>query len=129
MSSAKPSRRFFRRMNWPIGDSFDQKRPIDVREERVDGIQEQLFGAKIGVERKPARCLAGRAQISEYIGAAESIHRLLWVADEKQRVLSAGENPAEDFVLDRVSILEFIDQCGAILCTERFGERRPGLAL
>src|ERR1700688_1645691 len=47
-----------RRMYWPIGDSFDQKRSIDVREERVDGIQKQLFGAKISVEGIPARRLA-----------------------------------------------------------------------
>jgi len=46
---------------------------------------------------------------AEYVGAPESIQGLLRVADEKQIVLPTGENLAEDFVLDRVRILEFID--------------------
>src|SRR5271165_1109934 len=44
-------------------------------------------------------------------------------------MLPGGENPAKDFILDWIRILEFINQCRAILCAKRFGERLPGLAL
>ena len=49
-------------------------------------------------------------QIGIDVGTAKTVNRLLRVADQKQRPVMGDKAAVEDFVLQRVGILKFINQ-------------------
>ena len=64
-----------------------------------------------------------RAHIGENIRAAKGVNRLLGIANQQQRVLRLPYvETAENAVLLRIGVLEFIDQRHRIACADRFGE-------
>ena len=64
--------------------------------------------------------VAHRLQIGEDIRAAEAVNRLLGVADEEQYALGVGVNTVENRVLQRVGVLEFVDEGGGELVADGF---------
>src|SRR5262249_15089958 len=80
------------------------------------------LAALVARQRVTCRRAAFRAQIREYVGSAKAVDRLLRVADQEQR--NAREQLAEDLVLNRVGVLELIDEHGAKLRSDRALEQR-----
>ena len=55
--------------------------------------------------------IGGGFQIGIDVGTAKTVNRLLGIADQKQRLVMGDKAAIEDFVLQRVGILKFINQC------------------
>jgi hypothetical protein len=53
---------------------------------------------------------------SENIGPAKTVDRLFRIADQEETTLGPGKGAGEDFVLQRIGVLELIDQRRAVLC-------------
>ena len=64
------------------------------------------------VARVPA-CLAA-SQVGVDVGAAEGVDRLLGIADEDERHAALAERAAHDVPLDRVGVLELVDEHDAV---------------
>ena len=60
------------------------------------------------VARAPA--LVGGREVGVDVGAAEGVDRLLGVADQDERRLAVAEGALDDLPLDRVGVLELVDQ-------------------
>ena len=79
----------------------------------------------------PCVGLLHRAQIAEHVRAAERVDRLLRVADQDQRHVPVERSP-QDVPLDRVGVLELVDEHDAEALPEPFARRarrapdRPG---
>ena len=74
--------------------------------------------------------IGGGFQIGMDVGAAKTVNRLFGIADQKQRFLMGDKTAVENFVLQRVGILEFIDQRHLPVfgnqCGQGFGVRAFG---
>ncbi len=85
------------------------------REDMVDRLDHRMTGAVVGVQRMPTAIgsLSG-TQVGVDIGAAKRIDRLFRVANQEQPgLLIVGLetiDAVEDPVLDRIGVLEFVDQ-------------------
>lgn len=55
------------------------------------------------------------------IGCVEIVDCLFWIVDEEQWVVWC-EDLVEDCELQWIGILEFVDQCGWIVCVQCFGK-------
>src|SRR5688500_12203308 len=58
----------------------------------------------------PVPRIAARAQIRENVRAAEAVDRLLRVADKEHRKAAAPIYALEDAVLNRIGVLELVDE-------------------
>lgn len=67
----------------------------------------------------PVRILSG-LQIGVNVRTAKAVNRLFGVANEKQRAALLDKNLAENFVLQRVGILKFVNQRDFPVCRHRF---------
>ena len=74
-----------------------------------------------------------RLQISVDIRAAEGVNRLFRIADQEQpavfQVLADAVDGFKDPVLNRVGVLELIDQSNRVLLANGLGQTRAGRAL
>ena len=96
-----------------IVDALDQEgvRP-GHREQGLDGVEQALSRAEIGVQAIGVVSGIGRGvQIGVDIAAAKAVDGLLGVADQDQTaVIAPGVDPLQDLVLQRIGVLELIDQ-------------------
>ena len=67
--------------------------------------------------------IGGGFQIGIDVGAAKTVNRLLGVADQKQRLVMGDKAAVEDFVLQRVGILKFVDQRDLPVVGNQRGQR------
>ena len=70
------------------------------------------MAAVVGGKRVAVPRVSGGLQVGVNIRTAKAVNRLFGVADEKQRAVLGNENLLEDFILQRVGVLEFVNQCG-----------------
>ena len=72
---------------------------------------------------------AGGREVGVDVGAAERVDRLLGVGDQHQRRAGLGERAAHDLPLDRIGVLELVDQHDLVARAQlRGGGGRPGPA-
>jgi len=95
-----------------------------LHEDSVDRCNHRLAGAIVGVQAvQPAGSGAAGRQVGVDIGATEGVDRLLGVADHEQAsvrvVLADAIDAFENAVLDRVGVLEFVDQRHRELLTDQ----------
>ena len=67
--------------------------------------------------------LFARAHVGEHVGATKRVDRLLGIADEEDRRVRVAVDAPDDLVLERVRVLEFVDQRRAVPSAEGVGER------
>ena len=96
---------------WRANSAFSA--PISVRAGALV-VEQRVLGARV-----PA-C----AQVGVQVGVAEAVDRLLRVADEEQRRAVAEVDALEDRELQRVGVLELVDQRGREALAQRVGEPR-----
>ena len=82
---------------------------LGAAEEPVESPHQRRVAAVVGVERAPVAGGAGGLEVGRHVAAAEGVDRLLGVADEDHR-RDAGEGAVEDRPLDRVGVLELVDE-------------------
>jgi hypothetical protein len=81
----------------------------------------------MGVAASSCGACNGRSsstEIGEEIGTAKGVDRLLRIADEHQSLRRVGEESSKDVVLDRIGVLELVDQRRAELPTDGRDQRR-----
>ena len=92
---------------------------LDFREDKgflcldkkaIDRRQEWPFGTPVRDQRKRSVRYFGRFEISEDIGSAESVDRLLRITNEEKTVILEAEDGSKDLVLCWIGILKLIDQ-------------------
>ena len=98
-------------------------------EQGIHGGQQWCIRAPVFQQRIAGVGLLPRPQIGEHIRAAKAVDGLLGVADENQRMSLLAENPKKDFELQRVGVLEFVDQRRPVAIAQGAGERSAGRAL
>ena len=79
-----------------------------------------VIAAPVGAERSDLIRLPDRVQVAVDVGAAERVDGLLRVADHDQRGVPV-EGAADDLPLDRVGVLELVDEHHAIAIPESLG--------
>ncbi|MNO55632.1 hypothetical protein D3C76_461250 [compost metagenome] len=106
---------------------------LGLQEHLIDRRDHGLAGAIVGVQAVQPTC--GRPscrQVGVDIGAAEGVDRLLRIANHEQAgfraVLGDAVDALEDPVLDRIGVLEFIDQRYRKLLTDDTGQALACLA-
>ena len=100
-----------------------------LAEHAVDGLHHGGRGAEVGAQRGvPALGVAPRGQVGVDVRAAEGVDGLLGVTDQHQRggrvVALHAVDGVEDAHLQRVGVLEFIDQCHRELLADARGQAR-----
>ncbi len=76
----------------------------------VVGVDQALVAAPVDGQRGPGAGHLGGGQVGVDVGAPEGVDGLLGVADEDEGGVAAAEAEAEDVPLDRVGVLELVDQ-------------------
>jgi hypothetical protein len=79
-------------------------------EQRVERRQQRPVGPPVGPQGLLVVGGIRRGQVGLHVGAAERVDRLLGVADQHERRVLVAERPAQDVPLDRVGVLELVDQ-------------------
>ena len=105
-----------RRADGPVDDAFVAE--LGAVEERVEGVDQPLVAAPVRRQRRLGDGAVGGAEVGVDVGSAEGVHRLLRVADEDQRRLSLAEGAPHDLPLDRVGVLELVDERNAVLLAQ-----------
>ena len=101
-------------------DVFQYKGVFFLFEQSADAVNQLGMAAVVDGEGvMPVRILRG-LQIGVNVRTAKAVNRLLGVADEKQRAALFDKNLAENFVLQRVGILKFVNQRDFPVCRCRF---------
>src|SRR5260363_25945 len=96
-----------------VMQSVEDKSVAVNAENPVAGVDQRSASALIHRERcMPAGC-AARTEISVQIGGAETVDGLFGVAHQKERA-ARRKDALEDVELERVGVLEFVDQRGAV---------------
>ncbi len=93
--------------------------------DRIDGVDQGGFRTIIGAQRKAIGDVSGGIHVSKHIGTAKTVDGLLGIADEKQAAAGIGKQLAKNVVLDRVGVLEFVDQGRLVTAADRCRQRRP----
>ena len=70
------------------------------------------MAAVVGGERVAVPRVFRRLKVGVNVRSAKAVNRLFGIADQKQRAVLGDEDFLEDFVLQRVGVLEFINQRG-----------------
>ncbi len=91
-----------------VGDALVPE--AGAAEQGVVGVDQALVAAPVDAQGGPGPGLAGRLQVGVDVGAAEGVDGLLGVADEHEGGVAVAEDPAHDLPLDRVGVLELVDQ-------------------
>ena len=97
-----------------------------IAEQRVDEMQDAGLAAEVARQRQPAGFghLLAEAEELGRRGAAEAVDRLLEVADEEQPagVEAVAADRADELDLERIGVLEFVDQEQPQVFAESFAE-------
>ena len=91
-------------------------------EDMVDRRNQVRLGAPVMSQTIAVLNLPGGAEVRKEIGAAETVDRLLGIANEKEDAALA-EDGLKDGILNRVGVLKFVDEGGAIAPTQGLGQR------
>ena len=91
-----------------VGDAFVAE--AGAAQQRVVGVDQALVAAPVDGQRGPGAGHLGGGQVGVDVGAPEGVDGLLGVADEDEGGVAAAEAEAEDVPLDRVGVLELVDQ-------------------
>ena len=83
---------------------------LGAGEQRVVGVDQRLVGAAVLAQRGSRPGNLGRLEVRVHVGAAERVDRLLGVGDEHERDAPFRERAIEDLPLDRVGVLELVDE-------------------
>ena len=89
-------------------------------EQGADAVNQLGMAAVVDSEGVMPVCILRGLQIGVNIRTAKAVNCLLGVANEKQRAALFDKNLAENFVLQRVGILEFVNQRDFPVCRRRF---------
>jgi hypothetical protein len=95
---------------------------VGVAEQRVVGVDERLVAAPVDVERAGRGRDPRRLEVGVDVRAAEGVDGLLGVADEHERRLAVAECAAHDPPLDRVGVLELVDEHDAVAAAQAGGD-------
>src|SRR5690606_20746188 len=84
---------------------------------------EIALGALVGLQRAAGDALmAARFEVAEDVRTTEAVDRLFGIADEEYRRTAVPVDMAKDAVLNRIGILEFVDQGSAVTAADGLGE-------
>ena len=115
----------------PEGEGLARGRVVP--EQGVHGGHDAGRGAAVFGKVVPPvfRYVAGGGRVGLDVAPAEGVDGLLGVADEKDgdARIPVKEGAAEDFVLDRIGVLELVDEHGAVLLAQRGDQGRGGGAV
>src|SRR5256885_3245379 len=107
--------------------TLDHKRRGCVFKDEIDRSKERGLRTPVHVERMRMPRVIACFEIRKYVGAAKAVDGLLGISDQEHGKIGAAIDPAEDAVLNRIGVLEFVDQrCRVALACTR-GERRTVL--
>ncbi|ESS36622.1 hypothetical protein P355_2075 [Burkholderia cenocepacia KC-01] len=104
-----------------IVEPVEHERARIRQEEAIARFDDRGCRALVDRERVARARPCARGEIGMQVGRAETVDRLLRIADEKQRA-ARREDPVEDRELQRIGILELVDQRGRIARAQRLGE-------
>ena len=108
------------------GRKGDAREPEGVRvgaEQGVERGHEPGDGALVLVQGVDLPAALTGPEVGVDIGAAEAVDRLLGIADQEQRVATVPVDAPEDGVLERVGVLELVDERRGIALPQQGGER------
>jgi len=114
-----------------VPDPVVHERLPCVVEHRVERSQKARRRAPIAGQRKAPllRHIAAGLHIGKDIGPAEAVNGLFRIADEKQRAIGGGIHLPENVVLNRIGVLEFVDQGRLVFPPEGCGKGRAIFAV
>ncbi len=98
-------------------------------ENSVDRLNQIRRGAIVTGQGVALQGIAPGQQVGEQIRAAKAVDGLLGIADHKEQLLLAGEQTAEDLILQWIGVLKFIHQRGAVLGLNRLCQGRSAIAV
>ena len=101
-----------RRTDFRIADVFQNERVFFKAEQRAYAADKRGMAAVVGGERVAVLRVSGGLQVGVNVRSAKAVNRLFGIADQKQRAVLGDEDFLEDFVLQRVGVLELVDQRG-----------------
>ena len=101
---------------------FEDEGAFFLLEQAADVVDEQAVAAVVVREGVVDGGVGGGLEVGVDVRAAKAVNRLFGVADEEERVAVGGKGAAEDFVLQRVGVLEFVYQGDAPVLRDGFGE-------
>ena len=94
-----------------IADFVQQERLRRAAEQNIDRLDQPWVRSVVGAQGMAlGRTVPGSLKVGEDVGSAERVDRLLRVADHEQGRPAVCEHSAEDLVLNRIGVLEFVDQ-------------------
>ena len=96
-----------------------------VREQRVEGVEQRLVAAPVDAQSGVRVRGGGGHEVGVDVGAAEGVDRLLGIGDQHQRHPFGGERAVEDLPLNRVGVLELVDEDHVVARTQALPRRRP----
>ena len=95
-----------------------------LREQRVEGVEQGLVAAPVDEQRGVPVRSGGGHEVRVHVGATERIDRLLGIGHQHQGHALGGERAMEDLPLDRVGVLELVDQDHVVASTQALPRRR-----
>ena len=90
--------------------SGQHERALVGAEQGVQGVQQRLARALVLAQGVLGGGLVARLQVGRQVGVAKAVDRLFRVTDQEQRAAGVAIDRAEDRELQRVSVLELVDQ-------------------
>jgi len=100
------------------GDTrIDEGALARLRVQRVDGCEQRRPRTEVVRQRRRFDRVAARGEVGVHVAAAETVDRLLGIADQKQCRLgtAAAEHAVEDLPLAHVGVLELVHQRHRVL--------------
>ena len=101
---------------------------LGAAEHRVVGVDQVLVAAAVDLEVFVSPDAAFGLQVGVDVGAAEGVDGLFRVADQDERDPAAREGALQDLPLDRVGVLELVDQHDPVAPLEPLDRLRTALA-
>ena len=99
-----------------VGDAFVAQ--FGAREDGVVGIDQILVAAPVDAECGLGCGLAGGGEVGIDVGAPEGVDGLLGIADQHEGGAPLAEGHAHDVPLDRIGVLELVDQGHAVVAAQ-----------
>jgi len=98
---------------------------LRAAEKRVVCVDQALVAAPVDRERGTPASGLGCGEVCVDVGAAEGVDRLLGIADQDERDAPITERAPHDVPLDRVCVLELVDQDDAVASPQPRGRGGP----
>ena len=106
-----------------IADAFEHEGTFFLCEQARRRLGQAAVATEVARQRVVLRRVGGGLQVGVDVGTAKGVNRLFGVADEKQRPPPLDKDAAEDFVLQRVGVLEFVDEGDRPVVRHGVGQR------